>query len=124
MLKIKELRVKNKESQKELSFIVDVSLRTIQNYESGKVSVPNDKLKIIAEHYNVSVANLFDDTKKTKIPTLKKDNVIFTIKEVLTYIIDNEEELKQDKQFLRYINEIGREAIFKYFKDNDMILKK
>jgi len=124
MFKIKELRKSNKESQNSLAAIVGVSLRTIQNYEAGKVSVPKDNLEIIAAHYGVSVAYLFDDVKIPKMPTYKKDGVTFNIKEILTFIIDNEDALKEDKQFNRYLTEIGREAIFKYFQDNDMIIKK
>lgn len=61
MQRIKELRLKNGESQTELAKIVGVSLRTIQNYESGNVDVPYKSLEKIAQHYDVTVAYLFDE---------------------------------------------------------------
>lgn len=59
MLKIKELRNRENESQTALADKIGVSLRTIQNYESGSVDVPLKKLELIAKHYDVSVSYLF-----------------------------------------------------------------
>lgn len=59
MRKIKELRKQHGHSQSDLAAILGVSLRTIQNYESGDVDVPRKNLDKIAQHYNVSVAHLF-----------------------------------------------------------------
>ncbi len=126
MLIIKTLRKNNNESQTDLSLILGVSLRTVQNYESGKVTIPNDKLSKIAQHYDVSVSYLFESETEKKLkntPILEKNGVNLTIKEILLFIIDNESELKSDTFFLRYITEIGREAIIKYLTDNDMIKK-
>ena len=126
MLKIKELRTNKNESQTALSKVLGVSLRTIQNYEGGKVNVPREKLELIAKHYDVSVSYLFSNSTSSNVyetPVLKKAGVELNIKEILTFIIDNEDELKKDKQFLRYLNEVGREAIMKYFIDNDLIKK-
>ena len=67
MLKIKELRNKKNESQTALAEAIGVSLRTIQNYESGKVSAPHKKLEQIAQHYNVTVAYLFSNESNNEI---------------------------------------------------------
>ena len=64
MHKIRELRNSKKESQTTLSEVIGVSLRTIQNYESGKVDVPTKKLELIAQHYDVSVSYLFSKEEK------------------------------------------------------------
>ena len=61
MLKIKQLRLEKKESQTYLGKQIGVSLRTIQNYESGDVDVPFKKLDLIAKYYDVSVSYLFSD---------------------------------------------------------------
>ena len=61
MLKIKELRNKKNESQTALANKIGVSLRTVQNYESGDVDVPLKKLQLIAKHYDVSVSYLFSE---------------------------------------------------------------
>ena len=66
MLKIKYLRNKKKESQTYLANLIGVSLRTIQNYESGKVDVPRKKLDMIAQHYDVSISYLFSEEKEHK----------------------------------------------------------
>lgn len=63
MQKIKELRNSKNESQTQLAKVVGVSLRTIQNYESGKVDVPSKNLELIAKHYDVSISYLFSDEK-------------------------------------------------------------
>lgn len=64
MLKIKELRNKKNESQTDLAKVVGVSLRTIQNYESGKVAVPYKNLEVIAQHYGVTVAYFFTEEQE------------------------------------------------------------
>ena len=61
MLKIKELRNKQNESQTALANKIGVSLRTVQNYESGDVDVPFKKLELIAKYYDVSVSYLFSE---------------------------------------------------------------
>lgn len=60
MLKIKQLRTQKNESQSALAEVIGVSLRTIQNYESGNVDVPMKNLEKIAKHYDVTVAYLFE----------------------------------------------------------------
>lgn len=64
MRNIKELRKQRKESQSTLASVVGVSLRTIQNYESGDVNIPLNNLKKIAQHYDVPVAYLFDGVEE------------------------------------------------------------
>lgn len=59
MLKIKELRNNKNESQSDLAEVIGVSLRTVQNYEAGKVAVPYKNLELIAQHYGVTVSYFF-----------------------------------------------------------------
>ncbi|GLB47821.1 XRE family transcriptional regulator [Neptunitalea lumnitzerae] len=66
MLKIKELRKEKKESQSDLAEVLGVSLRTIQNYEAGKVAVPYKNLELIAQHYGVTVAQFFTNEQEEK----------------------------------------------------------
>jgi len=61
MLIIKKLRKDNKETQTELGKVIGVSLRTIQNWEAGLTDIPFIKLKLIAQHYSVSVSYLFGE---------------------------------------------------------------
>lgn len=92
-MKLKELRKKNNETQTQLSEILDVSLRTVQNYESEKVTIPNDKLKVIAKHYNVSLSEIFND-KLNDIDLNKIERKILS-----KYITDNWEYMMEDPLF-------------------------
>ena len=58
MLNIKDLRNRKGESQSDLAVVLGVSLRTIQNYESGKVDIPRKNIKKIAQHYDVDISHL------------------------------------------------------------------
>ncbi|CAM1355885.1 helix-turn-helix domain-containing protein [Tenacibaculum halocynthiae] len=58
-MRLKELRKNKGETQSELADILKVSLRTIQNYEKGSVTIPNEKLKQISLHYNVTFSDIF-----------------------------------------------------------------
>ena len=64
MLKIKQLRRNNNESQTALSKVIGVSIRTIQNWEYGKVDVPSKKLELIAQYYGVTVAYLLKEEEE------------------------------------------------------------
>ena len=66
MLRIRELRRGKNESQTELAHVIGVALRTIQNYESGSVDVPVNKLKKIAHHYCVTIPYLFGGGEAVK----------------------------------------------------------
>ncbi|WP_062055671.1 helix-turn-helix domain-containing protein [Aquimarina longa] len=63
---IKRLRKSKGETQQMLADIVGVSLRSIQHYESSKVTIPKKKIAAIANHYGVSVSELFKDTSNNE----------------------------------------------------------
>ena len=133
MLRIKELRLGKNESQTDLAESVGVSLRTIQKYEAEKGSIPFDKLKKIAQHYDVFVSELFKDRKPLNVETdealqepgkkydeevtllsLKKDlKTIYdglttnfnTISEGVFHILQDTQEIKH------FINELDTKAI-------------
>lgn len=50
---LKELRIKNKLTQQEMADLCNVSLRTIQNWESGDVEIPKNQEKMIAKAFNI-----------------------------------------------------------------------
>ena len=81
MLKIKQLRRNNNESQTALSKVIGVSMRTIQNWESGKVDVPSKKLELIAQYYGVTVAYLFKEEEEEEEEDLKLMFIIKLYKE-------------------------------------------
>ncbi|TXD45871.1 helix-turn-helix domain-containing protein [Polaribacter sp. IC073] len=102
MLKIKQLRKAKNESQTELSKVVGVSLRTIQNYESGGVDIPSKSLEIIAKHYDVSIAYLFSE--ENDVVNFKSNKLIHKGIEVpndlvIDYVCDNWSKLMDNRLF-------------------------
>ena len=94
-MRIKELRRDKKETQQELADFLGVSLRTVQNYENGSVTVPNTKLKLIAQHYKISVSEIFllkDDAENTDLKSLDP-NIISN------YVVENWDELMKNNLF-------------------------
>jgi len=58
--RIKYIRLTNKQSQKDFSNQINISLRTLQTYEQGKVdAIPYQTLKDIVELFNISLEWLF-----------------------------------------------------------------
>ena len=58
--RIKYIRLINKQSQKAFSNQLNISLRTLQTYEQGKVeAIPYQTLKDIVEQFNISLEWLF-----------------------------------------------------------------
>jgi transcriptional regulator with XRE-family HTH domain len=97
MRKISLLRKQKGVSQSKLAEILGVSLRTVQNYESGKVTVPSEKLNQIAKYFCVTVSELFntksDDSKEetTQDSSISTDEVM----RLLELLFFHEEELKE-----------------------------
>jgi transcriptional regulator with XRE-family HTH domain len=103
MLKIKYLRNNKNESQSYLAEIINVSLRTIQNYESGKVDVPTKKLELIAQHYDVSISELFNENEVIKKEVSKKliyKGIEIPNDLIINFVSDNWSELMKDRLFL------------------------
>lgn len=108
MHKIKELRKKKGEKQSDLANLLSVSLRTVQNYEAGKVDIPTKKLKIIADHYNVSVSFLFSEHSFDDV-----ENQVLTpekILNVLEILFTKEDELLKYEMYVNWKEMIKSEA--------------
>ena len=69
---LKELRLANGETQKELANAIEVGRTTISEYESGKIVPKQEGLLRIANHFNVSVDYL---TGVSNTPATRKQNV-------------------------------------------------
>lgn len=92
-MRLKILRKQNNETQKELATLLGVSMRTIQYYENGDVTIPNDKLKKIANHYSVSIAEIFNEQKSNQdLDSIDK-------KELAQYVVEHWEEFMKDGLF-------------------------
>lgn len=71
MNKIKQLRLDNNLLQSDLADILNVGQGTISNWENGKTEPDQESLKLIAQHFNVSLDYLlgFSD-EKNSVPVL------------------------------------------------------
>ena len=54
-MRLKELRLENGETQKDLANAIEVGRTTVSEYESGKIVPKQEGLLKIANHFNVSV---------------------------------------------------------------------
>lgn len=59
-LRIKNLRLDNNKSQKELAKYLKINLSTYNKYEKGSRKLSNEVVKKLAEYYNVSVSDIVD----------------------------------------------------------------
>ena len=59
-LRIKNLRLENNKSQKELAKYLQIDLSTYNKYEKGSRKLSNEVVKKLAEYYNVSVSDIVD----------------------------------------------------------------
>lgn len=59
-LRIKNLRLENNKSQKEMAEYLEVDLSTYNKYEKGSRKLSNEVVKKLAEYYNISVSDIVD----------------------------------------------------------------
>lgn len=59
-LRIKNLRLENNKSQKELAKYLEIDLSTYNKYEKGSRKLSNEAVKKLSEYYNVSVSDIVD----------------------------------------------------------------
>ena len=59
-LRIKNLRLENNKSQKEIAEFLEVDLSTYNKYEKGSRKLSNEVVKKLAEYYNISVSDIVD----------------------------------------------------------------
>ena len=90
-MNLKEIRKSKGETQKDLADFLGVSLRTVQNYESGKVTIPNAMIKKIGQHYNVSVTDIFvdKDNPNLDLKSIDKNQISLFIVENWEYMMDD-----------------------------------
>ena len=69
--RLKELRLANGETQKDLANAIEVGRTTVSEYESGKIVPKQEGLLKIANHFNVSVDYL---TGVSNNPATRKQN--------------------------------------------------
>lgn len=62
-IKIKTLRKEHKKTQQNIADLLNIRRSTYGEYERGKILPPMDKMKILAEYFNVSVDYLIGNVE-------------------------------------------------------------
>lgn len=65
--RLKDLRVDNDLTQKELADILGISQQTLSDYEKGKYDLPNDLLIKYGDYFKVSVDYILERTNNRSI---------------------------------------------------------
>ena len=65
--RLKDLRIDNDLTQKELADIFGISQQTLSDYEKGKYDLPNDLLIKYADYFKVSVDYILERTNNRNI---------------------------------------------------------
>ncbi|WP_271406957.1 helix-turn-helix domain-containing protein [Tenacibaculum soleae] len=92
-MRLSTIRKDKGETQKQLADVLNVSLRTIQNYEKGSVTIPNEKLKQIISHYNVNLTDVFEKNDDSVDLSKIKKSIISE------YIVEHWDEMMLDNLF-------------------------
>lgn len=61
-VRLKAMRKERKETQEDIARLLKVQRTTIGEYERGNIRPPMDKMKILADHFEVSVDYLMGNT--------------------------------------------------------------
>lgn len=98
--RIKSLRIEAGKTQAEIAERLGVLRTTYGEYERGKIMPPMDKIKVLAELYNVSVDYLIGNTNEPKENTHNKMDVSQSMKEIIEYLQNEQSKLTFDGELL------------------------
>ena len=88
--RLKSLRYEYNETQQDVAAVLHIQRPTYTMYEKGSVLPPYDKLKKLAEHFDVSVEYLMGESsfRKPQKPTGKADVDMLDISNVVRLLLD------------------------------------
>lgn len=114
---IKSLREKNGMTQKEFALAIGKSFSSVQKYEMGLATPPLKTLNKIAETFNISIYDFFDDREKSVMNTIRlfnfQDEYDQKIVEVSTKRMEYEYKMKgysfseTEKRFIKCFNDLN-----------------
>lgn len=102
-VRLKAMRKDRKETQEDIARLLKVQRTTVGEYERGNIRPPMDKMKVLADHFEVSVDYLMGNTNfKTHEERQEKDamDVSKNLKIILEYLEDNRNALTFDGETL------------------------
>ena len=74
--KLKNLRLAQRISQKDLAEILGISQQTIASWEIGRTEPSNDNLKMIANYFNVTTDYLLGNEKESTPPITNEEKTL------------------------------------------------
>jgi transcriptional regulator len=90
MNRLKQLRKGNGLTQQELSEVIAVSYRTIQNWENGESQIKTNKVSQLAGYFGVSVGYLLGyEPESEQVSNYQKIKICFSNGEELSFLVRN-----------------------------------
>lgn len=90
MNRLKQLRKEKGLTQQELSEVIAVSYRTIQNWENGESQIKSEKTQQLADFFGVSVGYLLGyEPESEQVSNYQKIKIHFTNGEELSFLVRN-----------------------------------
>ncbi|CAG6295295.1 transcriptional regulator [Streptococcus pneumoniae] len=90
MNRLKQLRKEKGLTQQELSEVIAVSYRTIQNWENGESQIKPEKIQQLADFFGVSVGYLLGyEPESEQVSNYQKIKIHFTNGEELSFLVRN-----------------------------------
>nr|DAR68561.1 MAG TPA: helix-turn-helix domain protein [Caudoviricetes sp.] len=90
MNRLKQLRKEKGLTQQELSEVIAVSYRTIQNWENEESQIKSDKAQKLAKYFSVSVGYLLGyEPESEQVSNYQKIKICFSDGEELDFLVRN-----------------------------------
>ena len=90
MNRLKQLRKEKGLTQQELSEVIAVSHRTIQNWENGESQIKSNKASQLADYFGVSVGYLLGyEPESEQVSNHQKIKICFSNGEELSFLVRN-----------------------------------
>ena len=90
MNRLKQLRKEKGLTQQELSVVIAVSYRTIQNWENEESQIKSDKAQKLAKYFSVSVGYLLGyEPESEQVSNYQKIKICFSDGEELDFLVRN-----------------------------------
>lgn len=88
MNRLKQLRIEKGLTQQELSEVIAVSYRTIQNWENEESQIKSDKAQKLAKYFSVSVGYLLGyEPESEQVSNYKKIRIHFTDGHEMNFLV-------------------------------------
>lgn len=99
-VRIKSLRKEEGKTQDDISKLLKVRRTTYGEYERGRIMPPMDKIRVLADYYNVTVDYLIGNTNEPHQGTPNEMDVSGSVKQILEYLQNEQSKLTFDGELL------------------------